>query len=250
MVEKKRLFVVSDIHGHYTAMKTALDASGFDPNNGQHLLVCCGDYFDRGTQNLQVLKYMERLENKVLLRGNHEDLLLKVFYTGHMDAHNYINGTVETITEFFGKYALDEDGNIDFSGKSRILDRMTDFILETQDYFETAHYVFVHGWLPNENGKALEDWRNAPKDAWEKARWTKWASVYDGRPPLPGKTLICGHYPSLFAAKVDPSRSPEDASIFYGNGLIVTDAGTYTSGQVNVLVIEDSLLSPPRHCHG
>ena len=31
------------------------------------------------------------------------------------------------------------------------------------------------------------------------------------------------------------------ADIFYGNGLIALDAGTYTSKQVNVLVLEEEL---------
>ena len=58
--------------------------------------------------------------------------------------HNYINGTIETMIEFFGKYAINDFGEIDFSGKTRILDRAEAFIMETRDYFETENYVFVH----------------------------------------------------------------------------------------------------------
>ena len=73
------LFVVSDIHGHYTLLKESLDMAGFNSEDPDHLLVCCGDYFDRGSENVQVLKFLERLKNKVLLRGNHEDMLYNAF---------------------------------------------------------------------------------------------------------------------------------------------------------------------------
>ena len=78
----QKLFVVSDIHGHYSIMVEALKKAGFDRNDPTHILICCGDYFDRGRENAQVLSFFERLERKILLRGNHEDMLLKLLQTG------------------------------------------------------------------------------------------------------------------------------------------------------------------------
>ena len=101
---KKKIFAVSDIHGHCSLLKEALNEAGFDRYNPEHLLVCCGDYFDRGTENLNTLKFLDVIDNKVLLKGNHEDMLLDIFETGRFKEHNYLNGTVETIVEFFGKY--------------------------------------------------------------------------------------------------------------------------------------------------
>ena len=247
MGKTKKIFAVSDVHGHYSLLKQALDAAGFNPSNENHLLVCCGDYFDRGTENLKVLKFFDILESKVLLRGNHEDMLLEIFNTGRLKSHNYLNGTVETIVEFFGKYALDASGEIDFSGKTRMLDRVTDFIMETKDYFETEHYVFTHGWLPTcaaAEGKFIIDngWRTASPERWKKARWTKWNEMNEVCRRLPDKTIVCGHVPSFFAAKFDKTRTADQADIFYGNGVTVIDAGTYSTGRINVLVIEDNLI--------
>lgn len=239
MSNYKKLFVVSDVHGHCTLLKEALDRAGFDKENDEHLLVCCGDYFDRGTENSEVLKFFERLKHKVLLRGNHEDLLLKLMQTGKVLPHNYINGTLQTLTGFFGKYSIDPvDDTIDFSGKSRTVDRICDFIEETVNYFETERYVFVHGWLP-ENAETEELRKKASNTAWEKARRVKWIEKYTGKRPLTDKTLICGHVPTFYANKFDPTRSKDDSGIFYGNGLIVIDAGTFDTKQVNVLVLED-----------
>ncbi len=237
------LFVTSDIHGHCTLLRNALEQAGFDPQNKDHLLVCCGDYFDRGSENLQVLQYLDRLKNKVLLRGNHEDMLLEIFLTGRLKEHNYRNGTVETIAELFGKYSIDSLGRVDFDGKTRMLDRVTDFIEETCDYYETENYVFVHGWLPTgirEGGSYIRsNWRSADAEHWKKARWTKWTDMYKACDRLADKTIVCGHVPSFYANKFDPQRASDDASPFYGDGIIALDAGTFTTGAVNVLVIEE-----------
>ena len=242
MNSKKIIFVVSDIHGHCTLLKEALDKAGFDNENENHLLVCCGDYFDRGRENLEVLKFFERLKRKVLLRGNHEDLLLKLLQTGKVLPHNYINGTMQTLTDFFGKYSIDPiDDTIDFSGKTRMVDRVCDFIDETVNYFETENYVFVHGWLP-ENIKNTAELKRADDKAFEQARWIKWTERYNGSRPLAQKTLVCGHVPTFYATKFDKNRDKNNSEIFCGNGIIAIDAGTFDTKHVNVLVLEDDLV--------
>jgi len=239
---KKKLFVVSDIHGYYTLLKEALDNAGFENDNENHLLICCGDYFDRGNENVEVLKFFERLKHKVLLKGNHEDLLLEILDTGKIQPHNYINGTMTTLENFFGKYCVNPvDNTVDFSGKTATVNRICEFINETIDYFETKNYVFVHGWIPIESD-TIRQREEISKELWKIARWQKWTSNYFDEPPLEDKTLICGHVPTFRAIKFDNNRSPQDASIFYGNGLIAIDAGTYTTKQVNVLVLEDELV--------
>ena len=238
---RKKLFVVSDVHGHCSLLEKALDNVGFDKNNANHLLVCCGDYFDRGNENAEVLKFFERLEYKVLLRGNHEDLLLKLLQTGKVLPHNYINGTMRTLENFFGKYFIDPaDDTIDFSGKTRTVDRICDFINETVNYFETENYVFVHGWLP-EKSDAPEIRQKISDELWEKARWEKWTEKYDGTKPLSDKTVVCGHVPTFYAKRFDHERDEKCADVFYGNGLIAIDGGTFDSKQINVLVIEDNI---------
>ena len=242
-MNQRKIFVVSDIHGHYSILAEALKNAGFDKNDPDHLLVCCGDYFDRGNENLEVLQFFERLRHKVLLRGNHEDMLLKLLHTGKLLPHHYINGTMATLNNLFGKYSIDPlDDTIDFSGKTRTVDRLCEFIEETLDYYETEHYVFVHGWLP-ENAETPEDRRNAPAQVWDKARWVKWTEGFNGTRPLADKTLVCGHMPAFFANAFDPSRGRNNADIFYGNGFIAIDAGTADSKQINVLVLEDSLIA-------
>lgn len=238
----KKLFVVSDVHGHYTLLKKALDRAGFDKDNADHLLVCCGDYFDRGDENAEVLKFFERLQHKVLIRGNHEDMLLKLLQTGKVLPHHYINGTIRTLQNFFGRYCIDPvDDTIDFSGKTRVTDRICDFIESTVDYYETENYVFVHGWFPD-NALTFETRKQATEEDWAKARWGRWHEKYMGDPPLEGKTLVCGHVPTAYANALNPNRNKKSCDIFYGNGIIAIDAGTADTQQINVLVLEDRSL--------
>lgn len=238
-MSKRKLFVVSDIHGHYTPLKEALDKAGFDKDNENHIIVCCGDYFDRGNENVEVLKFFERLKHKVLLRGNHEDLLLKLLQTGKVLPHNYINGTMRTLEDFFGKYFINPiDDTIDFSGKTRTVERICEFIEETINYYETENYVFVHGWLA-ENCETEEKRKNTSDELWEKARWEKWTENYTGEKPIPDKTLVCGHMPVFYATKFDKSREKDCSDIFYGNGIIAIDAGTHDTKKINVLVLEE-----------
>ncbi len=241
MYKLRKLFVTSDIHGHCSPLKNALAAAGFDREKEDHLLVCCGDYFDRGDENDQVLRFLESIENKVLLRGNHEDMLLDLLYSGKLLRHHFMNGTMNTIENFFGKYAAKPDGTVDFSGKTRIVDRLCEFIEGTVDYFETKSCVFVHGWLPL-IGDTPEGRKDVSKESWKKARWEGWHQHYENKAPLSDKTLICGHIPASYATRFDPNRAPEDHGIFYGNGLIALDACTAVSGKINVLVLEDELL--------
>lgn len=234
----KKLFVVSDVHSHYTLLKEALDRAGFNKDNEDHFLVCLGDYFDRGDEALATLKFFEQLPRKVLLRGNHEDMLLKLFRTGKVLPHHYINGTMRTLESFFGKYSIDPvDDTIDFSGKTRIVDRICEFIEETVDYYETENYVFVHGWLPG-NATTPEARQQTSSEAWEQARWVRWNEQYVGLRPLSDKILVCGHVPTFYANALDPSREKNNYEIFYGNGLIAIDAGTADTKQVNVLVLD------------
>ena len=167
----KKLFVVTDIHGHCTLLKAALEKAGYDRRDPEHLLICCGDYFDRGEENKEVLQFFERQPRAVLLRGNHEDLLLELLRTGKVLPHNYINGTMQTLEDFFGKYFIDPvDDSIDFSGKTRTVDRLCEFIDGTVDYFETENYVFVHGWHA---GQTPQQRAAATRESWVADRWIK-----------------------------------------------------------------------------
>lgn len=239
---KKKIFAISDVHGYAHAMIDALNEAGFESGNENHLLVCLGDCFDRGDGNEEVLSYLEKVPNKVLIRGNHEDMLLDTLRRG-LDTTDLANGSDLTISELFGEESVDAFGNI--TPPPEKLARVMRFIDSMLDYFETEHYVFVHGWVPidamTNPVSVLSDWRSAGKEEWTDARFLEWQQTYKKHLTIPGKVIVCGHRPAGLGHYFDPSRFATDHTTFFGDGVVAIDAYTYRTGFVNVFVVEDEV---------
>ena len=53
-----RYYVVSDVHGYYTQMKSALKKAGFFSDDAPHKLIMLGDIFDRGHETKQIQQFV------------------------------------------------------------------------------------------------------------------------------------------------------------------------------------------------
>lgn len=247
-----KFFVVSDVHGFYHEMLDALDNAGFDPNNEDHWIVTCGDHFDRGPCPEDVMTYLTLLPRKILVKGNHEDLLMECINRGYGLSHDFSNGTVQTILD------LAPNAQPFHVACAAAEERVKDFIDSMVNYFETKNYIFVHAWVPlncDDNyppyylyGRKFskrEDWREAYDVEWEDARWGNPFSFAE-QGFLPDKTLVFGHWHCSEGWAIAENRSDfgEDAKFdpFHGDGFIAIDACTARSGKVNCLVIEDEFL--------
>ena len=63
---------IGDVHGQYTELMALMETI-YDRINDNHKIVFLGDYFDRGTQNVEVFRYLyNNLGNFYLLMGNHD----------------------------------------------------------------------------------------------------------------------------------------------------------------------------------
>jgi len=243
MVETNLYFVVSDIHGHDALFEKALADAGYDPENPRHVVIILGDCFDRGSENRKVLRRIESLPRKILVRGNHEDMLAKVLETRRIDRTDIYNGVTETVAEFFGEDNIGREGQIRMGRTVR--DRLIRFLSSAVDYVATDHYLFVHGWVPldrrGEETEPYTDLDGATYEDWQEARFLGWhRALAAGLMPGTDKMLVCGHRTAAFGAQFDPSRSPDDSTPFYYEGMIAIDALTVRSGRVNVIVLEDS----------
>ena len=255
-VKMAKLFVVSDIHSFYTPLKHALDKNGFDPNNPDHLLIVCGDVFDRGLESNEVLQFLDNLTNVVLVKGNHEMLMEIVWRRGYWVSHDKSNGTMRTINDIFYKHAdLEPYDPVRVSEKV-----LRPFFDKMVNYFETKNYVFVHGWIPMkyditkefaEYGEPTlfdENWREGD---WDMARWFNGIKkAWDGI-IVPGKTVVCGHWHCSYGHMLKSiqtdnwiSEFDEDAiwDPYEAPGIIAIDRCTAHTGEVNVLVLEDEFL--------
>ncbi len=266
-----KYFVVSDVHGFYSILKKTLDEKGFDENNPNHKLIICGDIMDRGSESLQMQSYIMHLINLdkvILIRGNHEDLMLDFLnnFCEYKDsllyAHHYSNGTVETAFKLSKRDWLKNyeylDNPEDFIRDVRNSAFVKYIIPKTVDYFETEHYVFTHGFIPyKETTRKLlnglyaevveydENWRNASKEQWQSARWENGQQLaVEYCVNVPNKTIVCGHFICSYGhseyEKQGTCYGDNDiVSPFYAKGLIAIDACTAYSGKMNCLIIED-----------
>lgn len=103
-----KYFVFSDVHGYYSLLKSELDKKGFDINNDNHMLISIGDNFDRGPENYKMYQFlvqMKKLNKIILVKGNHEDLFLKLLFRRKATYVDTINGTYNTLIEFTSKFS-------------------------------------------------------------------------------------------------------------------------------------------------
>lgn len=94
-----RYFITSDIHGFYDEFMDALTRAGFDENNSSHILIVCGDIFDRGKKPLEIYDFLRSLpkERRILIRGNHETLLRDLAARGYPEDYDAHNKTYDTL---------------------------------------------------------------------------------------------------------------------------------------------------------
>lgn len=257
-----KYFVVSDVHGFYSILKESLDKAGFESNNSEHTLIICGDLFDRGKEARQLIKYLNSITNKIMIRGNHEDLMYDMIYRGYPQQHDISNGTYNTAQQLAWDDIIQE---VDYVKLLAIFDSITKDMI---DYYETKNYIFVHGWIPvkhtyfeGESGYTYENkhqydpnWREANTVEWEESRWFNGINeAYNGI-IVPGKTVVCGHWHCSYgwARKVyeetkDYAKYKQLIDFprwdpFQMDGVIAIDRCTALTNEMNVLVLEDEPL--------
>ena len=258
-----RYYVLSDPHGFYTKMVEALYNKGFFTDTVPRKLIICGDLLDRGKEALkmqELILHLIRNQDIVLIRGNHEDLALEFLVRANNYlsdklylpfTHHYRNGTVDSFLQLTGITLSEAMSDIPaFVKEARRTAYVRNIIPAMKDYFETEHYVFVHGWIPCITDSRMHrpkefyydpNWRDASPSDWENARW------YNGidcacswNVKEPNKTIVCGHFHASyghfnFGDSKAEFGNDADFSPFYSEGIIAIDACTAYSGKVIVL---------------
>ena len=239
-----KYFVSSDIHGFFNEWQNALTDKGFDLNNPEHKIILCGDLFDRGNQPKEIIDFVLKHKDKVILiRGNHEDLMEQMIERDFSDYGDLCNGTAQTIVDLYPEWQISEF-DLKKIAKATRLQEVLDMCI---DYYETKNYIFVHGWIPIIENCYLYDsnWRTARKERWEKARWTNPVEMYRYEIYEPNKTIVCGHWHcSALWHKQNPDEYEEfgdkaNFEPFITKNMIAIDACTAYLHKVNVVVLED-----------
>lgn len=270
-----KYFVISDIHGFFYEMKSALDEAGYNPQNKNHTLIVLGDVFDRGLEAKSVYEYLISIpkERLILIKGNHESLLKAAIKRGDFTSYDYSNKTFNTIFRFtkYGKWDnyknySDIEQKEEFEINKEICN---DFKkqpvwkwLNSKDwvnYYETDKFIFVHSWIPfekpkieiedeniieklvlNDKLKYRRDWKRGTKADWQEATWVNpWILTKLGLNKT-GKTIVCGHWSACdFHIELE-NQTEINHDIYFSKDCIAIDACTVLSRTCNVLIIDEN----------
>jgi len=247
-----KYYVISDIHGFYTPMIKALIDAGYFEDKAPHKLVVLGDLLDRGQEAVMVQDFiLDQMANNsvILIRGNHEDMYDALVTTDEGLPYNYhlSNGTYSTAMQLTGfDRGLARIRHYDFADEGKNTPFYSKIMPAMLDYYETEHYVFVHGWIPclkeRNTYAAIRDWRNSDKDAWDAARWVN--GIDAAQTTDEDKTIVCGHWHASYGHSKYERKGSEfgpdaDFKPYYGPHVIAIDGCTAHSGIINCVVLDE-----------
>lgn len=232
-MENKTYFVSSDIHGFYTEWMASLKEAGFDKYNDNHILIVCGDIFDRGEEPWKIYKFLTSFpdERVVLIKGNHEHLLCELVNRKEPCGYDYHNRTYDTIISLYKnpadvmlRWIKENEDKYDDDmlfrqeafkvyGKAQAklysnakIKQIVAWINSPRwlNYYELGKYIFVHSFIPlRENIDRTKlyyrDWRKESSSVlWEEATWgcpyRLYLAGYFEEEEANGKVLVCGHW--------------------------------------------------------
>jgi serine/threonine protein phosphatase 1 len=196
------IFAIGDIHGCASELTKLL---GRLPLMSDSLVVFLGDYVDRGPQSREVIDIILDLKKKtdvVTLMGNHESMFMEFLASPHSSAAGrfIFNGGGATLASY-------SDGN----GSYHIPDSHSDFLGKLQLFYETEHYFFVHGGVPEMPLDKISVKKHASYLLW--AREPFISSDYNW-----GKVVVHGHTP-VRLAEVENNRINVDTGCVFNNKL-------------------------------
>lgn len=257
----KTYFIVADVHGFYDEMIKALNGAGFDVNNPMHIFVSLGDLLDRGPDPIKCLEFVNSLpeDRRILIRGNHEDLMEEMIARRESKQHDWHNGTIQTALDLTG-WGLTSFIEFDVFDAMRKHADYNKYINSTVDYYEDDKHIFVHGWIPCKSNNPNmyhargikytfdENWRNGD---WKSARWINGMDAWNQGIKVDGKTIYCGHWHTSWGHSklhnlgpewdnkysTNPEHRKAHFEPFCDDCICAVDACTAYSHKVNVVVV-------------
>lgn len=273
----KKYFITSDLHSFFYPFMDALTKAGFEYNNPDHILVICGDLFDRGEETILLYEWIKGLpkEKRILIRGNHEYLLRDLIRKdGEPNYYDFSNGTVKTCctladvpyshVNFTMLYVDDKTKKSLWKKikKNKLINTIIDWMFSDEwvDYFDVGKYTCVHSFIPlkhmsqqsfriiysdSEELKYDEDWRTSHTPLeWQEATWgCPYQLFSQGYFKDKDRILVCGHWHTWdFFSYLDGDYTyakKQECPIYNNHGIVGLDACTVLTHKVNIFVVEE-----------
>lgn len=213
-------YVISDIHGCYNEFINMLNKVDFSDNDQ---LILAGDYIDRGTQNFEMLKWIENVpDNVLLIKGNHDvefsqciDILFAAIKKYNIDTESLqgqdLYNICTLIRETFNNDMFDYYGTLRqlFQKDNVTLDDLKKWkqIIDDMPYYyrtsiNSKKYIIVHaGYISDAGYKFVKDKYESKESFYIYSRED---SIHYGG--LKETTIIFGHTPTVASGE------------FYNNG--------------------------------
>lgn len=209
-----RTFAIGDIHGDLKALESLM--GNLPEIDASDTVVFVGDYLDRGPDSAGVVKYLQKLPERlpakvVFLRGNHEDGWLRVIEKGWPEfTIPPGNGCLATLRSFQGKPPPAEDEGCPVEEFEALLkgtffpDDVVQWMEALPFYYEDDHAIYVHAAL-NKGSDGYEH----PRDT-EKTKALMWCRDKDFVRDYRGKLVIFGHTPTTYLPEELSDYTPEE----------------------------------------
>ena len=212
-MEYRRIFALGDIHGRFDRLSSVFNKINFDPD--KDFLIMLGDYIDRGNENLHCLQWamkMSEFKNVVVLRGNHEQMMLYFYVMGTFESTVWLpNGGNRTKAEI-DAWSKDDP---------KFLKKALAFIYERPLYHRMfingKEYIFVHAGL--KPGIPLE------KQPEESLLWIReeFYNNYTGT-----AEVVCGHTPTPYIGEIDGLKDRDPYfPVRLPNKITLIDTGSF-----------------------
>lgn len=196
-------FAVGDIHGCYGKLTSLLASCRAYANGGPHRFVFIGDYIDRGRDSRAVIELLIELQTNaepppIILRGNHEQMLLDAVHDATAKLDWLLNGGDATLAS----YGISSAIEVPMAHLA--------WVHQTQLAFNDGLRLFVHAGINPDRPLDNQD----PHDLlWIREPFLSSDKVFD-------RYIVHGHTPlSTGRPESHPNRVNIDTGAVFGNPL-------------------------------
>lgn len=215
-----KTIIIGDVHGCYKQLARLMRK--VRPDWSQDRVIFLGDLMDRGPQSWEVFDLVRKIrmemgERCILLKGNHEQMMLDAEGDRMMMNLWYANGGEKTVRSF--------QKHRDQTWKHR------GWFEQMKRFYETEEYLCVHGGVGPGGGE------NSDEDT---LLWDR--SMLEGN--YCGKLVVIGHTPILRPFYLDGrghkmELEEEERYLLPKTGCICLDTGCVFGGYLTAMTVEE-----------
>ncbi|MGQ9818628.1 MAG: metallophosphoesterase family protein [Candidatus Kapaibacteriales bacterium] len=189
-------FVIGDVHGCILTLIELIEKKIKPKRNDEIIFV--GDLIDRGPNPKAVVDYILEMQKKykvIVVRGNHEQMLLDSLNDDFIFDLWYLNGSSETLFSF------------QISHPSELQKKYLDFFNSLPYYVSMEDFVVTHGDLNFEADDPFTDTHTM--------LWGRWLPIKPEK--INYRRLVVGHTPTPLELII---KSLAEAKIFIDGGCV------------------------------